>query len=151
MIKHSTTIEIARPPSEVFAVLLDMERYGEWTEMVDSRYETAGDPRVGSRGTFRFLGGPLKGTLRFQITELTPDRQVTFQVHHPVAEWTSVSRLEPSDGGTRLEYAGVIRMRGWRRLLEPLMAGEVQRGEEKEVLRLKALLERPTVEATATA
>ena len=37
-----------------------------------------------------------------------------------------------------------LRMRGWRRLLEPLAArGEVRDGEASEAVRLKALLSRP--------
>ena len=49
----SSVVTINRPPSEVFAALLDTKRYGEWTEMVDMSFDTPGEPAVGSRGQFR--------------------------------------------------------------------------------------------------
>jgi hypothetical protein len=32
-------------------------------------------------------------------------------------------------------------LRGWRRLLEPVIGGEIRNGEAKEAIRLKELLE----------
>lgn len=141
MIRYSAQVTIARPPRDVFAALLDTSQYGAWTEMVDMRFDTPGEPKVGSRGQFRLAKGPIKGQLAYRITELEPDRLVTFRIEHPTLEWTAVSRLEPSGEGTRLDYSGEIRMRGWRRLFEPIMAAEVRAGEGKEAQRLKLLLE----------
>ena len=64
-----------------------------------------------------------------------------FRVTHPTLEWKAVSTLAAAGTGTRLTYAGDLRLRGWRRLLEPIMAREVRRGEASEALQLKALLE----------
>jgi uncharacterized protein YndB with AHSA1/START domain len=141
MISYSSIVTINRPASEVYAALLDPERYGQWTEMVDMRLDTPGEPAVGSRGQFRLAKGPIKGMLTYTISELEPDRLVVFDIEHPTLTWHAVSRLEPAGDGTRLDYSGEIRLRGWRRLLEPLMAAEVKAGEGKEALVLKALLE----------
>ena len=150
MIKYSSTVTIARPPRDVYAALLDTNRYGEWTEMVDMRLDTPGEPRVGSRGSFRLAKGPIKGQLTYEITELVPERSVTFRIEHPTLAWMAYSRLEPSADGTRLDYSGEIRMRGWRRLLEPLLAAEARAGEGKEAQRLKELLESEPPTAAAT-
>ena len=40
-----------------------------------------------------------------------------------------------------MRSTGQIRLRGIRRLFEPLMGGEVRRGEAAELSRLKAMLE----------
>ncbi len=40
-----------------------------------------------------------------------------------------------------IRYAGEIELRGWRPLLEPVIAGEVRRGEAEEAIRSKALRE----------
>jgi len=149
MIRYSSQATIARPPRDVYAALLDPDRYGQWTEMVDMRFDTPGEPRVGIRGSFRLAKGPIKGQLAYEITELVPDRSVTFRIEHPTLEWMAYSRLEPDGEGTRLDYSGEIRMRGWRRLLEPLMAGEMRAGEGKEVQRLKQLLESEATTATS--
>jgi len=44
------TIEIARPPEEVFAYLDQLDRHGEWQgAIVETRVETEGPTRVGTR------------------------------------------------------------------------------------------------------
>lgn len=148
MIRYSSVVTIDRPPSEVFAALLDTKRYGEWTEMVDMTFDKPGEPTVGSRGQFRLAKGPIKGMLTMTLSELEPNRLVTFDIEHPTLFWHAVSQLEPAGEGTRLDYSGSIRLRGWRRLLEPFMAAEVRAGENKEVQVLKSILEaQPAAEA----
>ncbi len=112
-------------------------------DMVDMSFDSADTPRVGTRGQFRLAKGPIKGMLDVELTELEPDRRIVFQITHTTLDWKAVSTLEPAGTGTRLTYAGEIRLRGWRRLLEPLVAREAARGEAGEALRLKALLEAP--------
>ena len=142
MIHYSSEVTIARPPHAVYNALLDPERFSQWTEMVDVTSD-GGDPaRVGARGSFRLADGPIKGTLSMEVTELAVDRRIVIHVTHPSLDWTSVSTLTPDGSGTRLVYAGDIRLLGWRRLLEPFAAGEVRAGEAAEAVRLKELLER---------
>ncbi len=141
MIRYSSDVTIARPPHVVYEALLDPETYPKWTDMVDVAFDGPGVPQVGTRGRFRLAKGPIKGALDMELTELDPDRRVVFRVTHPTLDWTAVSTLTPSGAGTRLTYAGELRLRGWRRLLEPLAAREVRDGEASEALRLKALLE----------
>lgn len=141
MIRYSSEVTIARPPRAVYEALLDGDLYPKWTDMVDVSFDRAGAPRVWMRGRFRLAKGPIKGMLDMELTELDPDRRVVFQVTHPTLDWKAVSTLVPAGDGTRLTYAGELRMHGWRRLLEPLVAREVRGGEAGEALRLKALLE----------
>ncbi|HKB29101.1 MAG TPA: SRPBCC family protein [Candidatus Limnocylindrales bacterium] len=141
MIKYSSEVTIDRPPREVFGALLNPARYAEWTEMVDMAFDGGGSPEVGTKGSFRLSAGPIKGRLGVELTELVPDRKLVFEISHPTLDWTAVSTIEPAGSGTRLTYAGTIRFRGWRRVLEPIAGGEISRGEGNEVLRLKTLLE----------
>lgn len=141
MIRYSSVLTIARPPHEVFEALLDPGRYGQWTDMVDMSFDSPDRPHVGTRGQFRLAKGPIKGMLDLELTKLEPDRRVDFRITHPSLDWNSVSALEPAGTGTQLTYAGEIRLRGWRRLLEPFVAGEVSRGEAAEAQRLKEILE----------
>jgi hypothetical protein len=144
MIRHDTSIVIRRPPEAVFGALLDLPGYDRWTEMADSRWLTPGEPRVGTRGEFRLPKGPFNGTLEVEIVDLEPARRVVFETSHPALRWRAWSVLEPVNEGTRLQYAGEMRLLGWRRVLEPFLRGEVQAGERKEVERLKAILEGST-------
>jgi uncharacterized protein YndB with AHSA1/START domain len=134
-------VTIHRSPKVVIDALLDPNRYAEWTPMTGVEFDGPGRPGVGTTGRFQMAEGPFKGVLRMEIVELDPDRRVVFHVTHPALDWTATSTAAPQGSGTRFTYAGELRLKGWRRLLEPLMAGEVRRGEASEALRLKALLE----------
>lgn len=141
MIRYTSDVTIDRPPSEVFAALLDPVLAGEWTPMVDMSFEDDGPPRIGQRGRFRLAEGPIKGLLDMEIVEFEPDRRVAYRVTHPSLLWRAVTSLRPEGSGTRVTYAGEMSLRGWRRILEPIMGGEVRKGEAGEILKLKALLE----------
>jgi len=141
MIRYSSEITIARPPKAVFDALLDPALYSKWTPMVDMSFEDSGPPRVGSRGRFRMAEGPIKGLLDMEITELQPERRLAIRVTHPSLDWLAVTTLQPDEHGTRVTYAGEMALRGWRRILEPMMGREVSKGEATEIRRFKVLLE----------
>jgi uncharacterized protein YndB with AHSA1/START domain len=141
MIHYSTIVSIDRPPADVYAALLDAKRYEQWTEMVDTRFDGPGVPRVGTRGEFRFPAGPLRGRYAMEILALEPGRRVDMRIDGPSLRWISNITLEPEVDGTRMTYAGDISLLGWRRVLEPVMAGEARAGEAKEAERFKQLLE----------
>jgi uncharacterized protein YndB with AHSA1/START domain len=152
MIHYSSIVTIKRPPGDVYAALLDPERYAQWTPMVDTRFHDA-DPRVGTRGDFRFETGPLKGRYEMEIVALDPGRRLGFRVDGSSLRWNAQIGLEPDgEAGTRMTYAGDLSLLGWRRLLEPLFAGEVRSGEAREAEQLRDVLESEAASAaTATA
>jgi uncharacterized protein YndB with AHSA1/START domain len=141
MIRYSSDVTIRRSPSEVLDALLDADLYPRWTPMVDVAFDGEGRPGPGTTGRFRMAEGPIKGVLEMRIAELEPGRRLVIKVSHPSLDWTATSTVTPDGAGTRLTYAGEMGLKGWRRLLEPLMAGEVRNGEAEEARRLKALLE----------
>lgn len=151
MIHYSTVVSIDRPPSRVFDALLDPDLYPKWTDMVDTRFEGPGEPRVGTRGEFRFPRGPLKGHYAMEILALEAGRRVDIRIDGASLRWISNVTLAPDGPGTQMTYAGDISLLGWRRILEPMMAGEAQAGEAKEAARLKELLEAEVSPVTATA
>ena len=143
MIRYSSDVSINRSPSDVLDALLDAEMYPKWTPMVDVEFDGDGRPGVGTTGRFRMAEGPIKGMLQMRIAELDASR-VVIKVTHPGLDWTATSTVVPDGAGARLTYAGELAFKGWRRLLEPIMAGEVRAGEAKEAARLKAVLEAPS-------
>jgi uncharacterized protein YndB with AHSA1/START domain len=78
VIAHS--IEIDRPPEEVFAYLDQLERHGEWQpEIVSAKVETDGPVAVGTRvREFRKMGGREQDT-SYEITEHDPPRKTSFR------------------------------------------------------------------------
>lgn len=141
MIRYSTVVLINRPPADVLAALLDPGLYPRWTEMVDTSFDGPAPPGVGTRGRFRLPAGPLKGDYSMQIVDLQDARRLDIRIEGAALTWLSRTTLEPEGGRTRMTYAGEISLRGWRRLLEPLMAREAQAGEAKEAERFKELVE----------
>jgi uncharacterized protein YndB with AHSA1/START domain len=143
MIRYDSRVHIARPPADVYRGLTDAERFSSWTDMVDVE-APARPPVVGDRVRFRLAAGPIKSPLEAAYVALEPDRRVVMRIDHPWLAWTSTSDLTPTETGTELRYAGQVSLRGWRRLLEPFMAGAVRDGEHGEAVRLQALLEAAT-------
>ena len=140
MISYESRVVIDRPADAVYAALTDPERFPEWTDMVDVRFD-GGPPHVGDRGQFRLASGPIKGDLAIEVIDVEPERRIVYRIDHPWLSWRAISELTPSGGGTELRYAGEVRLRGLRRLLEPFVAGEIRAGERTEAERLKVLLE----------
>jgi uncharacterized protein YndB with AHSA1/START domain len=98
-----SSVEINRPPAEVFAYLDEVERHGEWQpDIVSSKKETEGPVGVGTRVTdMRRVGPGGPRPIGYQITEHEPPRKVAFRgVNGPVRPEGTVT-IEPLDDGTR--------------------------------------------------
>jgi polyketide cyclase/dehydrase/lipid transport protein len=150
MIRYASDIDVSRPAEEAFAAVLDITRWGEWTEMRDIRAQQGGPPRVGTTGTFT-VPGPFKGPIHFELTALEPNRRVEYRLTHPGFDWRAEVDVEPRPGGSRLTNWGEYRLLGWRRVLEPIVAREIRNGEAAELPRLKALIEASPAGAPAAA
>ena len=148
MFTYASEVDVTRPADEVFAAITDIQRWGEWTDMSEIRPDRPGPIAVGSTGTFT-LPGPFKGPIRYELARLEPNRSVMYEMTHPAFTWTAELSVTPASGGSRLATSGAFRIRGWRRLLEPIIAREVSRGEADELARMKTLLESATAPAVA--
>ena len=68
-----SSIEIARPPDEVFSYVTDPSRFAEWQyDVVSVRIEGGGPPRVGSKFTTTRRIGGVERTMIQEITEINP-------------------------------------------------------------------------------
>jgi uncharacterized membrane protein len=138
------SIEIARPPAEVFAYLDQLERHGEWQEeIVSTKLETEGPTRVGSRATDtrRMPGGPRD--ISYEIVEHDPPRKTSFRgLEGPVRAVGTVT-VEPLDDGSRsrltLEFD--LEGHGIGKLLAPLARRQARKSIPNNQLKLKERLE----------
>src|ERR1700704_2855209 len=117
------SIEIARPPEEVFAYLDQLERHGEWQdEIVSSKLETEGPTRVGSRATDtrRMPGGPRDIT--YEIVEHDPPRKTSFRGPQGRVRAVGTVSVEPLDDGSRSRMTLEFDLEGYGigKLLAPL-------------------------------
>jgi len=133
-----STIEIARPPSEVFAYATDPTRFPEWQRDVVS---------------VRMLdGGRFETTRRFARAERTLTQQITHEdpphtwaaagVQGPIRASASIT-VEPLDGGARsrvtftLDFEG----HGLGAALLPVVRRQAAKGAPVSYRNLKRLLE----------
>src|SRR5919106_6917922 len=138
-----TSIEIARPPGDVFSYVTDPSRLAEWQEsVVSTRVDESGPPGVGSRVTQTRRIGRREQTMTSEITEITPPTSWAVRgVDGPVRGMVK-GTVEPLDDGERsrvtieLDFEG----HGIGKLLVPLV---VRRQAQKEMPRnLRNLKER---------
>jgi uncharacterized protein YndB with AHSA1/START domain len=140
-----STIEIDRPPDEVFAYVTDPSRFVTWQDnIVGGCMEGDGPPRVGSKCiTTRRIGGAER-RVTSEITAINPPRSWALHgIDGPIRAKVNVT-VEPLDGGTRsrvtiaLDFEG----HGIGRLLVPLVVRRQARSEMPANLRrLKERLE----------
>lgn len=137
-----TQVEIARPPDVVAAFAGDPDRAPEWYVNIRSvEWKTAPPLAVGSRLAFvaHFLGRRLAYT--YEIVELVPGERLVMRTSEgPFPMETSYEWL-PTPRGTLMRLRNRGEPSGFSRLVAPLMAGAMRRANEKDLARLKSLLE----------
>ena len=99
--EQRTSIDVAASPETVWDVLVDVERWPEWTESVTSlRLLDAGPLAVGSRAE---ISQPRIPTGTYTVTALEPGRSFTWQQRQPGSTVVAHHECTPlPDGGTRV-------------------------------------------------
>src|SRR5689334_23345307 len=138
-----TLIVIARPREDVAAYASAVENAPEWYENIKSvEWETEPPLRVGSRVAFvaEFLGRTLAYT--YEIRELVPgERLVMSTAQGPFPMETTYAWVDAGDGATRMTLRNRGEPAGFKRIAAPMMAKAMRRANEKDLARLKQLLE----------
>jgi uncharacterized protein YndB with AHSA1/START domain len=101
MSSFEVTVEVARPPAEVFAYLTDVTKLPEW-QATASEAELDGAVRVGSRIRERrhFLGRDVRTEL--EVTAYDPPRRFDVRSRGGPAAFAIRHTLLPTADGTRL-------------------------------------------------
>jgi uncharacterized protein YndB with AHSA1/START domain len=147
----TNTIEIDRPPEEVFAYLDDVERHGEWqAAIVRSKRDTEGPTKVGTRATDtrKVPGGPRD--ISYEVTEHDPPRRTSFRgVNGPVRPVGTVT-VEPLDDGKRSRVTIELDLKGHGIgvLFAPFARMDARKQVPKDQAALKAKLESGATAAT---
>ncbi len=139
------SIEISRPPEEVFSYMTDPSRLTEWQEsLVSSRLEGGGQPTVGSRVTQTRRIGRGERTMTMEVTEHRPPVRFGFRGIDGPVRAIGTGSVEPLDDGARSRVTIEIDFEGHGigKLLVPLVVRRQARGElPKNQQRLKERLE----------
>ncbi|PZF83882.1 SRPBCC family protein [Jiangella anatolica] len=137
-----TEVVIARPPDEVAAYAGDPSNAPEWYANIDSvHWQTPPPVGVGSRLDFvaRFLGRTLAYT--YEVVEHGPGRLVMRTAQGPFPMETTYTWEPAGDGGTRMTLRNRGEPAGFAKVAGPVLAAAMRRANEKDLARLKRLLE----------
>jgi len=138
-----TEIEIGRPRAEVASYASDPDNATCWYQNITSVEWKSPRPLVaGSRVAFvaRFLGRRLAYT--YEVKELVPgERLVQATVEGPFPMETTYTWDDSPAGGTRMTLRNRGEPSGFSKLVAPVMASAMRRANQKDLARLKTILE----------
>jgi uncharacterized protein YndB with AHSA1/START domain len=139
--RFSNTIEIRRPPDEVFAYLATPENIPRWNYAISESHRVPSGPlRVSSRiRQQRTIPRPTEEQL--EVTELVPGRRLVLAGDLGPLHGTISYALEPTSSGTRLTNAADLEASGAMRLAAPLAAGRVRDAVAENLTVLRDILE----------
>jgi uncharacterized protein YndB with AHSA1/START domain len=141
VIRIQLTVEIARPPEDVFELLSDIERLPEWqASAIEAHAE--GPLAEGSRVTEkrRLLGRELDTDL--EVVAYVPPTRLTLRSLSGPVNFTVDHELVAQAGGTQLTLVAEAQPGGLLRLTEPVLARTAEQEFRQDFDRLKELIER---------
>src|SRR3954451_2607121 len=138
-------VVIDRPCGQVAAYAADPSHAPDWYVTIAS-VEWLTDPpvRVGSRIAFvaRFLGRRLAYT--YEIVEFVPGERLVMRTAQGPFPMETTYTWEPVDPGhTRMTLRNRGEPAGFGRIAAPVMAAAMRRANDKDLAKLKRILERP--------
>jgi polyketide cyclase/dehydrase/lipid transport protein len=138
----TTETVIERPCEVVAAYAGDPSHAPDWYANISSvRWQTAPPVGLGSRMEFvaRFLGRTLAYT--YEVVEYGPDRLVMRTAQGPFPMETTYTWRSESASRTRMTLRNRGEPAGFAKIAAPLMAAAMGRANEKDLARLKQILE----------
>ena len=100
MFEASHTEQSSAPPEAVWALWIDPARWPEWNTQVEWG-EIEGEPAPGAAVTVKFKHG---GRMRFEITQLEPQRLLVDEARLPGCRFGHEHRVEPSGAGSEITH-----------------------------------------------
>ncbi|MFZ2178438.1 MAG: SRPBCC family protein [Rhodococcus sp. (in: high G+C Gram-positive bacteria)] len=138
-----TEITIARPRHEVADYSSNPDNATAWyANIKEVQWKSPGPAKVGSRIVFiaQFLGRRL--TYTYEVVELVPDERFVMRTAEgPFPMETTYEWSHASNGNTRMTLRNRGEPSGFSRLAAPVMARAMRRANNKDLARLRAILE----------
>ena len=140
MVRIDFTLEVARPPAEVFARLVDLDRLPEWQESALGS-SAEGPIAEGTRITERrrIMGRELENQL--EVTAYDPPRRFALKALGGPVPFSVDHELTESGGSTRLRVVAEAKTGTFMKLAEPMLARTAEQELRKDFERLKSQLE----------
>lgn len=140
-----TSVEIDRPPEEVYRLVMDPSRLHEWVSIHHDVLEApSGRLKQGSTMTQSLKVAGQRFKVRWRVVEDDSPRRVVWEGNGPV--WSRarvVYDFDARDGGTRFSYANEYELPGGAagRMAGRSVARAAQREMARSLERLKGVVE----------
>ena len=136
------TLDIARPPAEVFAFLTDVSKLPEWQSSATA-VEIEGAIQKGTRfrESRRFLGRDVRTTL--EVTRYEPPERFDVAARESPVSFAISHELTPASTGTRLRAQVDVKLGAMMRIAAQGPLKLAEREFREDFGRLKEILERP--------
>ena len=107
---YEITVDIDAPPERVWDVMIDVEKWPEWTQSMSSvKRLDSGDLREGSRVRIK---QPKLAPTTMTVSHLEPDKCFTWRTTAPGVEVTATHTILPEGKGSRvvlsLYFDGIV-------------------------------------------
>lgn len=138
-LEHSLVIH--RPVADVFAFVADPDNLPQWQSGLLEVEKLSGDGGLGSRHreVRSMLGRRIEQVL--EVTALTPDERLDFEVVEVRCISPSSTRSNPSANPLASPSSATATLAGSSRSRVPLVARAVRKQSESDFARLRAVLE----------
>ncbi len=137
-------IEVARDAADAFRYVAEFEHAAEWDPGVaESRKLTDAPVRVGTEYDVVVLFRGKRQRYRYRVTELDDGRRIVLEGDGDKATSVDTIVVEPSGAGSRITYTAEIKLKGLRRVAEPLLKPVLKKTADEALAGLKQTLDRP--------
>lgn len=140
------TIEIEAPPEVVWKVMIDVEKWPEWTASM-RKIELMGDAPFG-KGSSARVAPRMAPRGVWTVTEFEENRSFTWEAKSANSVALAEHVIEPVDGGSRVTLSATVSGSWILKVAAPVLAIVVRRGVRQEAEGLKRRSEEMAKAAT---
>ena len=138
------SVEITRPPDEVWNAIADYGFDREWRHgLRDMTPDPPGPPALGTKVHEVVRSSGRDYVADCEVTELDPGVSYRFAGTGTIGDLAGGRAVRPDDGGSGAVFTYTIEMqpKGGMRVLSPVLGPMVRSGLKKDLARLRVLLE----------
>ena len=141
MMKVETSVIINKPVAEVFAYVTNSANGSKWQGGVESVTLDGPANVVGSKYTEvrKFMGQEMKSTL--EVTAYQPNTKWAAKVLKGPVPFEVTITFEESGGGTKMTTRVEGEPKGFFKVAEGMLEGQLTKSNEEDAKRLKGILE----------
>jgi Polyketide cyclase / dehydrase and lipid transport len=141
-IRVEESVQIARPPAEVWNAIADYGFDGEWRDgLREMTPDPPGPPALGTKVHEVVRSSGRDYVADCVVTELDPGVSYRFAGNGTIGGLEGGRAVRPEGSGALFTYTIEMRPTGGMRLLSPVLGPMVRSGLRKDLERLRTLLE----------